>query len=89
MADTTIASIISTFQECISVKPFVPTTIYGRATLGTKGVPNKTFIAFLFSDHDVRVRFSKDVGLISRVWCAVSADHKVRFVAFITTFSFR
>jgi hypothetical protein len=89
MADTTNASIISKFRERISVKPFVPATIYGRATLGAKGVPNKLFIAFLFSDHDVGVQFSKDVGLIPRVWCAVSADCKVAFITFITIFSFR
>jgi len=37
--------------------------MFGRATLGANDVPNKFFLAFLFSDPDVGVHFLKDVGL--------------------------
>jgi len=46
--------------------------MFGCATLAAKGVANKLFIAFLFSDPDVGVQFFfKDVGLIpsSMVFC--------------------
>jgi hypothetical protein len=32
--------------------------------MGANGVPNKLFIAFWFSEHDVGVQFLNDVGLI-------------------------
>jgi hypothetical protein len=54
----------------------LPSTTYGRVTLGANGVPNKLFIAFMFSDHDVDVLFLKDVGLIPNNMMAVSADNK-------------
>ena len=66
MADTRVTSIISTYQEHISEKPYVLSTTYECATLGAIGVPNKLFIAFLFSDHNVGVQFWKDLGLITR-----------------------
>ena len=50
---------------------YVPSTTFERALLGAKGVANKLFITFLFSDPDVGVHFLKDVGLIrsSMVCC--------------------
>jgi hypothetical protein len=42
---------------CISAKPYVTLTTDGRATLGANGAPNKLFIAFLYSDHDVGFQF--------------------------------
>jgi len=58
MADTRITSIISTYQEGISEKPYMPSVAYWCTTLGANALPSK-----LFSDHDV-VQFWKDVGLI-------------------------
>jgi hypothetical protein len=49
MAPTTVSS----YQHTLRGKPFVPATTNGRATLGADGVPNKLFIAFLFSDNAV------------------------------------
>jgi hypothetical protein len=61
---------MSHLNKDISKKSYIPSTTYERATLGASGVPNKLFIAFLFSDHDVGVQFWKDVGLItSNVVC--------------------
>jgi hypothetical protein len=56
MADTKVTSItfiITTYQNRISEKSYVRCTPYGRATLGASDVPNKFFIACLFSDYNV------------------------------------
>jgi len=42
----------------------VPSTSFGRTTLGAKDVANKLFVSFLFSDSDVGFQLMKDVGLI-------------------------
>ena len=66
-----MTSIITTYQQRITAKPYVPSTTHGRATLGANVVPNKLFIIFLLSDHDAGVQFLKDMGLIpdSMVCC--------------------
>jgi hypothetical protein len=64
MTDTSVTSIIATYQQRISAKPYVPATTYGRPTLGANGVPNKLFRVFLFSENDADVQFLKDVGPI-------------------------
>ena len=71
MADTSVISIISTYQERINKKPYVPSTTYALAKLDASVVPNKLFLeqnklflALLFSDNDVGVQFWKYVGLI-------------------------
>jgi hypothetical protein len=69
--DARLASIISTYQQRISVKPCVPLTTYGNATLEANVVTNKLFIVFFFSDYDLGFQFLKDLGLIvnSMVCC--------------------
>jgi hypothetical protein len=64
MTDTRLASIITAYQQRLSAKPYITLTTDGRETLGASCTPNKLFIAFLFSDHNVGVHFLKDVGLI-------------------------
>ena len=64
MTDTTVTSVIAKYQQRIAAKPYVPATTYGRPTLRANGVPNKLFRVFLFSEHDVGLQFSNDVGLI-------------------------
>jgi len=56
-----VTSVIETYQRRLHIKPYVPCTIFGRATLG---VANNLFIAFLFSDPGAGVHFLKDVRLI-------------------------
>jgi hypothetical protein len=34
MTDTSVTAIITTYQQRIAAKPYVPTTTYGRPTLG-------------------------------------------------------
>ena len=63
MTDIGVTSIITTYRQRISAKPYVSSATYGRTTMGPSGVPNKMFITFLFSDHDVGVQFLKFVGL--------------------------
>jgi len=63
MTDTRVTSVIATYQQHTTTKQSVPSTTYGRSTLGASGVPNKLFIVFLFSEHDVDVQFLKDVRL--------------------------
>jgi len=71
MTDTSVTSIIATYQQQIAAKPYVPAMTYRRPTLGTSGVPNRLFLVFLFSEHNIGVQFLKDVGLIpsSMVCC--------------------
>ena len=64
MMDTSVTSIIATYQQRIAAKPYVLVTTYGCPTPGTNSVPNKLFLVFLFSEHDVGVQFLKNVGLI-------------------------
>jgi hypothetical protein len=71
-----VTSVNQTYEQHLNSKPCVCSTTFGRATLGANSVSNKLFLAFLFSNPDVRVQFLKYVALIRRVWCAVSADHK-------------
>ena len=59
-----VTSVIRTNERRLNSEPYVCSTAFGRATLGASDVPNKLFLAFLFSDPDVGVLFSKDVGLI-------------------------
>jgi hypothetical protein len=63
--------VIQIYQQRLNSKTYVPSTTFGRATLGADGVANKLFIAFLFSDPDVGVQLLKDMGLIqsSMVCC--------------------
>jgi len=76
MTDTSVTSIIATYQQRIAAKPYVPATAYGRPTLGANGVPNKLFLVFLLSEHDFGVQFLKDVGLIpsSMVCCSCGSQ---------------
>ena len=71
MADISVTSVVETYERRQNSKPYVCSTTFGRATLRATGVPNKLFLAFLFSDPDVGVQFLKDVGLIrsSMVCC--------------------
>ena len=62
MTDKRVTSIITTYQQLISAKPYVPSSTNGL-TLGASGATNMLFIVFLFSDHD-GVQFLKFVGLI-------------------------
>jgi len=68
--DNRVTSVIRLYQQSINSKPYIPSTTFGRATLGADGVASKLFIAFLFSDPDVGIEFLKDVELIqSRMMC--------------------
>jgi hypothetical protein len=65
-----IKSVISTYQRRLMEMPYVPSTSYGRASLGDDGEANKLFLTFLFSDTDLGIQFLKDVGLLrSKVPC--------------------
>ena len=84
MTDKRVISVIETYQRRLHEKPYVPSTTFGRTTLGANDVANKLFIAFVFSDPDVGVRFLKDVGLIqgsmgcckyeSQMFCCVDSN---------------
>jgi hypothetical protein len=71
MVGVFITSVIQIYERRLNYKPYACSTTFGRATLGASVVPNKLFLAFLFSDPDVGVQFLKDVGLIQRsiVFC--------------------
>jgi hypothetical protein len=70
MADIRVTSVIRKYEWHFLSEPHVCSTTFRRTTLGANDVPNKMFLAFLFSDPDVGVHFSKDVGLIrSSVVC--------------------
>jgi len=71
-----VISVIQTYEQHFNSKPYVCSTTFCRATLGANSISNKLLLAFLFSDPDVGVQSLKDVTLIRRVWCAVSANHK-------------
>jgi hypothetical protein len=62
MTDTTVISIIA--QQRIAAKPYVPATTYVRLTLHANGVPNKFFLVFLFSQHDVAFNRSVTFGYV-------------------------
>jgi len=64
--DICVTFLIQTYvyERCLSSKLYFSSTTFGRATIGANGVPNKLFLAFLFSDPNVDVQFLKDVGLI-------------------------
>jgi len=66
MADICVTSVIQTYvyERCLNSKLYVCSTTFGHATFGANGVPDKLFLAFLFSDPNVEVQFLKDVGLI-------------------------
>ena len=71
-----VTSVISAYQRRLKVMPFVPATIYRRATLGAKGFANKLLLVALFSDPDVGVQVLKDVGLIpSNMVCCKCGSH--------------
>jgi hypothetical protein len=53
--NTLVTSVIETYQRCLYENQFVSCTTFKRATLDFSGVPSNSFIAFLFSDLDVRV----------------------------------
>jgi hypothetical protein len=55
MADIRVTSVIQTYERLLNSKPYVSSTTFRRATLGANGVPNKSFVAFLFSYPDVDV----------------------------------
>jgi len=63
-ADIRVTSVIETHQRLLNSRPCVPSTTFGRPTLGANGVANKLFLAFLFSKPDVGVQFLQDMGLI-------------------------
>ena len=44
-----MTSVIATYRQRITAKPYVPSIAYRRSTLSTNGVPNKFFL--LFSEH--------------------------------------
>jgi len=70
MADIRVTLVIQTSERFLNSKLYVCSTKFRHAKLGAKVVPNKLFLAFLFSDREVGVQFLKDVGLIrSSVVC--------------------
>ena len=62
--DIRVISVTKTYQRRLNSRPYVPSTTFGRATLGVNGVVNKLFIIFLFKGPDVDVQFLVDVRLI-------------------------
>jgi len=58
MTDRRDTSVIETYERRFNSKPHV-----SSATLGASCVPNKLFLALLFSNPDVAVQVLKDVGL--------------------------
>jgi hypothetical protein len=64
MADIGVNSIIESYCRRLYYKSHVPSTAFGRATLGANGVVNKSFVAFLLSYPDFGVHSLKHVGLI-------------------------
>ena len=82
MADTSVISIISTYQDrVIKKKPYAPSTTYALAKLTGSGFRNMLFIAFLFGDFDVGFSFGSMWGLFQALWCAVFADNKYLVVS--------
>ena len=61
MADTRVTSVISTYKERISEKPYVTSTTYALSKLAASGVLNKLFIAFC-SVPDVGSSFGRMWG---------------------------
>ena len=62
MADKRVTSIISTYLERISEKPYVTSTTYALSKLAASGVFNKLSIAFLFGALDVGSSFGRMWG---------------------------
>ena len=56
--------VITTYQQCITAKPYIPSTTYGIVLPGVNGVPYNFLISLLFSYQDVGVQYFNDVGLI-------------------------
>jgi hypothetical protein len=66
MDDKRVTSVIQTYERHQNSKPYVCSTMFGRAKLGANGIPNKLIHAFLFRDPDVGVQFLKDLELTRR-----------------------
>jgi hypothetical protein len=64
MSDTLEASVIETYPEPLHEKPYVPSTIFRRATLVASGVANKLLLAFLLNVPDVSVQSPPEAGKI-------------------------
>jgi hypothetical protein len=62
MANMRVTSVTETR---LNSKPYVPTTTFGRATLGANSVVNKLFLTFLFGDPDVGVQFLMDEVILT------------------------
>jgi len=71
MANICVTSVIKIYERRLSCKPYVCSTTFGRATLGASVVPNKLFLAFLFSNPDIGVQFLKDVVANSKQYGAL------------------
>jgi hypothetical protein len=57
-------TIIKDYQDRLCETPYIPKTSFQQDLLGFSGDMNKTFLAFLFSDHTTGLQFLKVVGLI-------------------------
>jgi hypothetical protein len=55
MTDMHDSSVIQTYELRLNANPYVCSTTFGGATLGTKGPTNELLLAFLYSDPDVGV----------------------------------
>jgi hypothetical protein len=67
--DIRVTSAIQTYQRRLNAKPYVPSTTFGRATLGANGVANKLFIASLFRARNMATLPS----IPGRYYCKVIA----------------
>jgi hypothetical protein len=60
--DNHVTSVIQTHQQRLNSKPYVPSTMFGKATLVADVAAKNLFIAFPISDPDFGVQFLTDGG---------------------------
>jgi len=75
MKDRSVTLVITTYQQRITAKPYIPSTTYGIMSPGVNGVPYNLFISLLFSYQNVGVQFLRMWGWFQTVWCTDSADY--------------
>jgi len=81
-----ICKVVAEYEKRVQGMPFLPKSSYGPPMLREDGGPNKIFLAFLFCDQTMAIKFLQDVGLLrSKVQCNTcgcdmvwSADPNIR-----------
>jgi len=79
-----LQEIVADYEEPMREMQLVPRMSYGRRLVWRNGVPNRMFLSFLFSRHELAIQFLKDVGLISsKVQCNI-CDLKLLSILYLS-----